>query len=91
MILWEIAKILKEAKCESWVAQSTTRPLLMVKTGQYPRSYGYVQAIQENLNFLSKCDLSEPNKLANRFFRGEVQRLFIILKDDNNKGNPTRS
>ena len=86
MILWEIAKILKEAKYESWVAQGSTRPLLMVKTGQYPKSYGFVQAIQDNQNYLSKCDLTEPNKLANRFFRGEVKRLFIILTDENAKG-----
>ena len=86
MILWEFAKILKEAKFESWVAQSTNRPLLMVKTGQYPKAYGFVQAIQENQNYLSKCDLTEPNKLANRFFHGEVQRLFIVLTDESYKG-----
>ena len=86
MILWEIVKILKTAKVEAWVAQSSTRPMLLIKKGQYPKSYGFVQAIQENQNFLAKCDLTEPNKLANKFFRGEVQRLFLVLKDENPKG-----
>ena len=86
MILWEIVKVLKETKQEAWVAQSNTRPLLMIKKGQYPKSFGFVQAIQENENFISKCDLTEPTKLANKFFRGEVQRLFIVLKDENYKG-----
>ena len=86
MILWEIVKVLKAAKVEAWVAQSSTRPMLMIKKGQYPKSFGFVQAIQENQNFLSKCDLTEPNKLANKFFRGEVQRLFLVLKDENPRG-----
>ena len=38
-ILWILAKVLKEAKMEAWVAQSTSRPLLMVKKTQYPKTH----------------------------------------------------
>ena len=87
MIMWQIAEAIKEAKFEAWVAQSSTKPMLMIKKGQYPKSYGFVQAIQEHQNFLPKCDFTEANKLANRFFKGEAQRLFVVLNDDNPKGN----
>ena len=85
-VLWILAQALKEVEIEAWVAQSTSKPMLMVKKGQYPKSYGYVQAILEHENFISKCDFSEPNKLASRFFKGETQRLFIVLTDERIKG-----
>ena len=85
-ILWILAKALKDAKHEAWVAQGSSRPMLMVKKGQYPKSFGFVQAILEHENFIGKCDFSEPNKLATRFFKGEAQRLFIVLNDERIKG-----
>ena len=85
-ILWQLVKILKEAKFEAWVAQSTSRPMLMIKKGQYPKAFGFVQAITEHQNYIDKCDFTEATKLANRFFKGDVQRLFIVLSDVNHKG-----
>ena len=85
-ILWILAKALKDVSIEAWVAQSTSRPLLMVKKTQYPKGFGFVQAILEHENFIEKCDFTEPNKLANRFFRGETQRLFIVLNDEQRQG-----
>ena len=85
-IMWILAKALKDADIEAWVAQSTSKPMLMVKKGQYPKSYGFVQAVLEHENFINKCDFTEPNKLATRFFKGEVQRLFIVLGEEMSKG-----
>ena len=90
-ILWILAKALKEAKLEAWVAQSSSRPTLMIKKGQYPKSYSFVQAILEHENYINKCDFSEPNKLASRFFKGETQRLFLVLSDERIKGKKNLS
>ncbi len=54
----------------------------MVKdNGVLVRTYCYLEAVT---TFGEKIDtkiLDEANKLANRFFYGQVEKIFIILKD----------
>ena len=79
-VMWEISKKLKTEGSESWVAQSSCKPNLMVKKGQYPKSYTYVQAITEFESKLTEEALSKSNTMATKFFPGETERLFVILK-----------
>ena len=82
-VLWAIAKNLKNDTTESWVSQGTTRPSLMFKPEnlKYPRALSYVQAVTEFGDKVPRQELVAPANLANRFFRGEVERIFIILED----------
>jgi hypothetical protein len=81
-LLWGIADILKKDGKESWVSQSHPKPSLMVKeTGNLIKTYGYIEAV---LNYGEKIEdktKEEATKLAKRFFYGQVERIFIILKD----------
>jgi hypothetical protein len=81
-ILWGIADALKKEKKDSWVSQSSPKPCLMVKdAGPLVKTYCYLEAID---TFGEKVDpkiLDEAKKLANRFFYGQVEKVFVILKD----------
>lgn len=80
-ILWEISKALKNEGTESWVAQSSCKPTLMVRTGQYPKAYTYVQAVLEYGDKVKTADLEKPGALATKFFPEESERIFIILRN----------
>ena len=86
-ILWEISKSLKAEGKDTWVAQSNCKPTLMIKTGQYPKAYTYVQACLEFGSKIKPELLVKPNSLAEKFFPTEVERIFIILKDKINEDN----
>jgi hypothetical protein len=81
-LLWGIADVLKKEGKESWVSQSHPKPALMVKeTGNLIKTYSYIEAV---LNYGEKIEdkiKDEATKLAKRFFYGQVERIFIILKD----------
>jgi hypothetical protein len=53
----------------------------MVKEGNLVKSFGYIDAV---VTFGEKIDSKikdEATKLATRFFYGQVEKIFIILKD----------
>ena len=80
-ILWEICKCLKAEGLESWVAQSSCKPTLMIKSGPYPKAYTFVQAVLEFGSKVKTEDLAKTQTLAAKFYPSELQRMFIILKD----------
>ena len=89
-ILWAIAKGLKSEGKECWVSQSSIRPSLMVKTEKYPRSYSFVQAVREFEGKIDKKDLNHVRPVAEKFFKGELKRLFIVLEDLPDRRSATR-
>ncbi len=81
-ILWGIADALKKEKKDSWVTQSSPKPTLQVKdNGPLVKSYSYLDAVTTYGEKVDGKILEEATKLANRFFYGQVEKVFIILKD----------
>ena len=85
-IMWGIAKKIKneKEKVESWVNQSNPKPTLVVKKKGQQKIYSFVQAVTMFGDLLTGDELAQPNQLANRFFKGEVSKLFIVLTDEEN-------
>ena len=85
-IMWGLAKKIKndKEKVESWVNQSNPKPTLVVKKKGQQKIYSFVQAVTMFGSLLNSDDLAQANQLANRFFKGEVGKLFIILSDEEN-------
>ena len=82
MLLWGIVDILKKEKKESWVNQSAPKPTLQVKqTGTIIKTYSYIEAMSSYGERIEQKVLDEATKLASRFFYGQVEKIFIILKD----------
>jgi len=83
-IMWGIADVLKKEGKESWVSQSSPKPCLMVKDGgALVRTYSYLEAVSKYGEKVEKKNLDEASKLANRFFYGQVEKVFVVLKDGN--------
>ena len=84
--MWGIAKKIKneKEKVESWVNQSNPKPTLVVKKKGQQKIYSFVQAVTMFGDLLTSDEQAQPNQLANRFFKGEVGKLFIILTDEEN-------
>ncbi len=81
-ILWAIADVLKKDKKDSWVTQSNPKPCLMVKDGgPLVRTYSYLEAVTTYGEKVDKKNLDEATRLAQRFFFGQVEKVFVILKD----------
>jgi hypothetical protein len=81
-ILWVIADHLKKEKKDSWVSQSLPKPTLMVKeVGNLVRTYSYTEAAMTYGDKIEQKVKDEATKLAKRFFYGQVEKIFLILKD----------
>ena len=67
---------------QSWVTQSSPKPTLQVKqTVTLVKSFSYIEAISAYGDRIEKKVIDEATKLASRFFYGNVEKIFIILKD----------
>ncbi len=81
-LLWGVADALKKEKKESWCTQSSSKPSLMVKeNGPLVKTYSYIEAVTTYGDKIDKKIIEEATKLAQRFFYGQVEKIFIILKD----------
>jgi hypothetical protein len=81
-ILWGIAEALKKEKKESWVTQGSPKPVLQVKqNATLVRSFGYVEAVTTYGDKIDTKVTAEAQKLASRFFAGQIEKIFLILKD----------
>jgi hypothetical protein len=82
-LLWGISDHLKKVeKKDSWVSQSSPKPMLMVKaTGNLIKTYSYIDAITTYGDKIEQKIIDEATKLAQKFFYGQVEKIFILLKD----------
>jgi hypothetical protein len=80
-ILWSIAESLKKEKKESWVSQSSPKPALLVKSGNLVKNYSYMEAVTNFEEKIDKKVKDDVTKLAQRFYYGQVEKIFIVLKD----------
>ncbi len=73
---------MKKEKKDSWVTQSSPKPSLMVKdVGTLVKTYSYIEAVTTFGDKIEAKILDEANGLAKRFFYGQVEKIFILLKD----------
>jgi hypothetical protein len=82
-LLWGVADHLKKVeKKESWVNQSSPKPTLMIRqTGTLVKSYGFIEAMMNYGDKIEQKTKDEATKLAHRFYYGQVEKLFIAIKD----------
>jgi len=83
-LLWGVAEYLKKKeKQDSWVSQSSPKPMLMAKApnSNLVKTYSYIEAITTYGEKIDKKVIDDANKLASKFFYGQVEKVFIILKD----------
>jgi hypothetical protein len=81
-LLWAVADHLKKENKESWVNQSAPKPTLMVRyNGSQVKTYSFIEAMTSYGEKIDGKALEEANKLARKFYYGQVEKIFIVLKD----------
>jgi hypothetical protein len=81
-LMWSIAEQLKKEKKDSWVTQGSVKPALVVKvTGNLTKTFGFIEAMINYGDKIDKKAKEEATKLASRFFYGQLEKVFIVLKD----------
>jgi hypothetical protein len=82
MLLWSVAEHLKKENKESWVTQSSPKPALCVKhAGTQVKTYSFIEAMTSYGEKVEKKVIDEATKLARKFYYGQVEKIFVILKD----------
>jgi hypothetical protein len=84
IIMWGIADQVKNAAkgIDCWVNQGLNKPTLQVKGEEkFQRSYTYVGAVQRYRDKITDKTKEEALKLAKKFFQGQVEKIFIVLKE----------
>ena len=67
---------------DSWVNQSLNKPTLQVKGEERnQRSYTFVGAMLQYSDKLDDKTKDDALKLAKRFFPGQIEKIFIVIKD----------
>ncbi len=83
-LMWNVAdKIKDDSKgIDSWVNQSLNKPNLQVKGEERNQvSYSYVAAMNKYGKKLDQKAKDEALKLAKKFFPGQIEKIFIVIKD----------
>jgi hypothetical protein len=83
-LMWSIADKLKEPEKEidCWVNQGSNKPTLQVKGIERGiQSLTFVSAMHRYKDKIDQKAKDEANKMAKRFFPGQVEKFFIVLKD----------
>jgi hypothetical protein len=84
-IMWSIVDSLKKENKEGWVNQSSPKPAMMVKTtsgkGVVIKTYSYTEAVMTYEDKIDAKVKEDATRLASRFYHGQVEKIFIVLKD----------
>jgi hypothetical protein len=82
LLMWAIADALKTDSRESWVTQNSPRPVLQVKEeGKIIETLGFVKAMGKYKEKIPKKALDEAKKLAQKSFSGNIEKIFLVIKD----------
>ncbi len=82
LLMWGVVDHLKKEKKEGWVSQSSPKPTLMVKqTGNVVKTYSFIEAMTSYGDKIPDKIKEEATRLARRFYYGQVEKIFVILKD----------
>ena len=81
-VMWAIVNKLKAEGKEAWVNSASNKPKLQIKTNEkFPKDYTYIEAVKEFGSKLEHADIKELNDQARKFFKGQCEQIFLILKD----------
>ncbi len=83
-LMWAIVDQVKkdEAGTDAWVNQSLNKPTLQIKgDGRNQQTYTFVSAMAKYREKLSQKSKDEAAKIARKFFPGQVEKIFIVIKD----------
>jgi len=81
-LMWAVADVIKTKAKEVWVNQVACKPTLQVKEGgRIVKSLGYIKTMQEYGDKIPKKTLEDVTKIAKKFFAGNLEKTFIVLKD----------
>jgi hypothetical protein len=81
-LLWGVVEVLKKEKKDCWVTHGSPKPVLQVKQNStLIRSMSFVDAVTTYGDKIEKKTLEEARKLATRFFAGQVEKIFLVIKD----------
>jgi hypothetical protein len=84
ILMWAVADSIKDINkgIDSWVNQNLNKPTLQVKGEEkYQRGYSFVSAMHKYGRKVTGKPLEEARKLAAKFYPGQLERMFVILKD----------
>ena len=84
VLMWGLVDKLKNPLrgIDSWVNQSLNKPTLQVKGEERnQRSYTFVGAMLQYSDKLDDKTKDDALKLAKRFFPGQIEKIFIVIKD----------
>ncbi len=80
--MWAVADAIKTNTKEVWVNQVACKPTLQVKEGgRIVSSLGYIKTMQEYGEKIPKKTIDDVTKTAKKFFAGNLEKTFIVLKD----------
>jgi hypothetical protein len=81
-LLWAVADALKSDGKECWVTQNNPKPVLQIKEGgKIVETLTFVKAMTQYKERISTKAKEEAKKLAKKHFSGNLERLFIAIKD----------
>ncbi len=81
-LMWAVADAIKTKNKEVWVNQVACKPTLQVKEGgRIVKSLGYIKTMQEYGDKIPKKTIEDTTKTASKFFSGNLEKTFIVLKD----------
>jgi hypothetical protein len=81
-LMWAVADAIKTKTKEVWVNQVACKPTLQVKEGgRIVKSLGYIKTMTEYGDKIPKKTLEDVTKTAKKFFAGNLQKTFVVLKD----------
>ena len=82
--MWAIVDKLKDKSkgIEAWVTQNLNKPMLQVKGEErFQRGYTFVSAMLKYKDKIEEKPKEEAAKIARRFYPGQVEKVFIVIKD----------
>ena len=82
ILMWGVVDYLKKEKKESWVNLNQNKPNIQVKEGgKITKTLTFAQAMYDYGEKIDPKTIEEASKAAKWSIGGQLERLFIILKD----------
>jgi hypothetical protein len=83
-LMWNVVDKIKDQEkgIDAWVNQSLNKPTLQVKGEEKNlQSHSFVTAMAKYKTKLDQKAKDEASKMARKFYPGQVEKIFIVIKD----------
>ncbi len=82
LLMWGICDTIKTKDRECWVNQNLAKPTLQIKEdGRIVKTLSFVRAMTDYKDKIPAKTIEEATKLAKKHFAGNIQKIFLVLKD----------